>query len=214
MGRPRCGFCRLEPPHWIARRPAPRAAGRAGSGHDRARSASRRAGVTDAGEGPTSGAAPIGSDSEDFRTCARRRAAQGAVKALGIRPHRGRLHAQGARGGSAPRRARRPTRRPAPWRRWVLPQCNRSITRACSRSVVCRASRRWRAYAARWASSSRCGRRRAFGRFAATIGATAPRCGRNARWVRGSVARQFEAPFDALEPQIKAVRTHLLLGIC
>ena len=55
---------------------------------ERAQRAARRAGVTDAGEGPTSGVAATGSGSEDCWTCARRRAAQGAVRlwAFGRRP--------------------------------------------------------------------------------------------------------------------------------
>ena len=49
------------------------------------RSGREAAGVTDAGEGPTSGAAATGSGSEDMRTCARRRAALGVNRALGKR---------------------------------------------------------------------------------------------------------------------------------
>ena len=46
------------------------------------RSGREAAGVTDAGEGPTSAAAATGSGSEDSWICARRRAAQGAVRLL------------------------------------------------------------------------------------------------------------------------------------
>ena len=64
-----------------------RAAGEQAAGMTE-RSGREAAGVTDAGEGPTSGAAATGSGSEDSWTCARRRAALGAVRlwAIGRRP--------------------------------------------------------------------------------------------------------------------------------